>query len=102
VTIETLIFLATLVVLGIVVVILAVNDEKEIIYKMIYAFIEEAEELFGAGAGKVKFAYVLEKAYRKIPFFIRIFISYNMLEDCIETALDEMKEYWAAKANIEK
>lgn len=92
------IFIVVIVALAITVVVLAVQDKNEIIYGMIYALVEEAEERYGAGTGKLKFSYVLEKVYYKIPAAIRIFVSYGMLEDMIEKAVAEIQEYWENKA----
>lgn len=84
------------------VVILALRGKKEIIYKMIYALVNEAEEYFGAGAGKKKFAYVMEKIYAELPPIFKILIDYKTLEMWIEQALVEAKEHWAEKAKLKE
>ena len=96
------IILAVLVASAVVAVIiyLAATGKKEIIYKMIYALVDEAERLYGSKAGKMKFAYVMEKVYAKLPAFFRLFISYNILESWIEKALAEAKIYWAEQIKI--
>ena len=78
----------------------ALKDKKEIIYKVIYTLVNEAEELFGSKAGKRKFAYVMERIYAKLPSIIKLFITYSTLEKWIEKALAEAKEYWAERAGI--
>ena len=83
-----------------VIVILAVRGKKDIIYKMIFALVDEAEAAFGSKTGKLKFAYVVERLYTMLPAYIRVFITYNMLENLIEKALAEAKEYWAERAGI--
>ena len=83
-----------------VIVILAVRGKKNIIYKMIFALVDEAEAAFGSKTGKLKFAYVMERIYTMLPAFIRIFITYDTLERWIEQALAEAKEYWAERAEI--
>lgn len=80
------------------VIVLAVRGKKQIIYKMLYALVDEAEKQFGSGTGKLKFAYVIEKVYGMLPAFFKWFITYNTLEKWIEKALAEVKEYWAEKA----
>jgi len=81
-------------------IVLALKGKKEIIYKALYVIVDEAEEIYGSKAGKLKFSYVLEKAYAMLPSTIKLFISYKTLEKWIEKALVEMKEYWAEKAQI--
>ena len=82
-------------------ILLALRGKKQIIYKMLYALIDEAEEFYGSKTGKLKFSYVLEKLYARLPSIIKIFISYKTLEKWIEKALVEMKEYWAERATTE-
>ena len=93
--------LVVLVVLTIII-LLASRGKKEIIYKMLYVLIDEAEKIYGSKAGKLKFSYVLDKVYATLPSTIKVFISYKTLEGWIEKALAEMKEYWAEKAQIAK
>ena len=83
-----------------VIVILALKGKKQIIYKMLYILIDEAEEMFGGGTGKVKFSYVLEAIYDKLPAIIKVFVTYGTIETWIENALAEMKEYWKEQAEI--
>lgn len=82
------------------VIVLALRGKKEIIYKMLYVLVDEAEALYGSKTGKLKFSYVLEKVYAMLPSAIKLFITYGMLEKWIEKALEEMKEYWAKHAGI--
>ena len=77
---------------------LSLRGKKQIVYKMLYVLVDEAEEIYGSKTGKLKFSYVLEKVYALLPSTIKIFISYKTLEKWIEKALAEMKEYWKEKA----
>lgn len=96
---KVIVLLIVLVVLTIFI-LLASRGKKEIIYKMLYVLVDEAEEIYGSKTGKLKFSYVLEKVYAILPSTIKIFISYKTLEGWIEKVLAEMKEYWAEKAQI--
>ena len=97
---STLILIIAILAVVAFVVFLAVRGKKEIIYKMIYALVCEAEEQFGSGTGKQKFAYVMEKIYAELPPIFKILIDYKTLEKWIEMALAEAKEHWAKKANV--
>jgi hypothetical protein len=97
---ETIILIIAILAVAAFVVFLAVRGKKEIIYKMIYALVNEAEECFGSGAGKQKFAYVMERIYAELPPIFKVLIDYKTLEKWIEEALAEAKEHWAEKANI--
>ena len=83
-----------------VIIYLAVKGKKSIIYKMLYTLVDEAEKLYGSKTGKMKFAFVMEKIYAKLPAIFRVFITYSTLEKWIEKALAEVKEYWAEQATI--
>lgn len=88
-----LVFIATIV-------ILMARGKKEIVYKMLHFLVTEAEQRFGNGTGFIKFAYVLEQIYEKLPLVIRLFITYDTMEQWIENALVEAKEHWAKEAGI--
>lgn len=87
---------------AVIIVILALRGKKQIIYKMLYFLVTEAEQQFGSGTGKLKFAYVLERIYGVLPAIIKVFITYDTLERWIETVLVEAKEHWAEQAGITK
>ena len=97
---DKLIILLVVLAILTIITLLALRGKKEIIYKMLYVLVDEAEALYGSKTGKLKFSYVLEKIYAMLPSTIKIFISYKTLEKWIEKALEEMKEYWAERAGI--
>ncbi len=73
------------------IVFLALRGKKDIIHKMLYALCDEAEKLYGSKTGKLKFAYVMEKAYAMMPAILRVFITYDVFEKWIEEALAKLK-----------
>ena len=81
------------------IVFLALRGKKQIIYKMLYALVTEAEKKYGSGTGALKFAEVMTQIYAKLPAIVRIFITYDTLSGWIEKALAEAKERWKAEAN---
>ena len=83
-----------------VIVVLAFRGKKQIIYKMLYTLVTEAEERYGAGTGAIKFAEVMTKIYSMLPAIIKVFITYDTLSSWIEKALAEAKEHWAKEAGI--
>lgn len=90
------------VVFAVVIATLLVRGKKDIVYKMLYALVTEAEEIYGSKAGKIKFAYVMEKAYGMLPAVVKLVITYDTLERWIEKVLAEAKEHWAEKAGIDE
>jgi len=88
-----LVFVTTLV-------ILAIRGKKDIVAKILYALVTEAEKIYGNGTGSVKFAYVVEKAYSYLPAILKVFITYERLKTMIEDALAAAKIKWAEEAGI--
>lgn len=91
--------LVVLVFIGLIV-FLAVRGKKDIIYKMLYALVTEAEKQYGAGTGSIKFAEVMTKIYSMLPAIIKVFITYATLSKWIEDALKKAKKDWAEKGGI--
>ena len=83
-----------------VLVIIAIRGKKDIIAKILYALVTEAEKIYGGGTGSVKFAYVVEKAYTYLPAILKVFITYERLKLMIEDALAAAKIKWAEEAGI--
>lgn len=82
------------------IVILAIRGKKDIVAKILYALVTEAEKIYGGGTGSVKFAYVVEKAYSYLPAILKVFITYERLKTMIEDALSAAKIKWAEEAGI--
>lgn len=85
-----------LVVLIIVVFIVAIKvGYKKQIKQLLLALVVKAEKEYGSGTGKVKFSAVCNWIYDKLPPIARIFITSKDIENLIETAVLEMKDYLA-------
>lgn len=80
----------------------AVRGKKQIIYKMLYTLVTEAERQYGSGTGSIKFAEVMTKIYSMLPAIIKVFITYDTLEGWIERALADAKQHWKEQAGIVK
>lgn len=79
---------------------LAIRGKKDIVSKILYALVTEAEKIYGGGTGSVKFAYVVEKAYSYLPAIFKVFITYERLKLMIEDTLATAKIKWAEEAGI--
>ncbi len=94
-----ILLLIVLTIIG-VLVFLALRGKKEIIAKILYTLVTEAEKHFGGGTGSLKFAYVVEKIYSYLPSFVKMFITYKRLKTMIENALDKAKKKWLEETGI--
>ena len=97
---ENWVYILVAVVLAAVIAFLLARGKKEIVYKMLYSLVDEAEKIYGSGTGKLKFAYVMEKAYAKLPAVVKMVVTYSVLEKWIEKALAKWKEDLAEKAGV--
>ncbi len=93
--------LLTILVFAIVLVLLTFRGKKDIVSKILYALVTEAEKIYGKGTGSVKFAYVMEKIYSYIPAVVKVFITYDRLKIMIEEALAAAKIKWTEETGIE-
>lgn len=92
--------IAVILVFVAVLIFLAIRGKKDIIAKILFALVTEAEKIYGNGTGSVKFAYVVEKAYSYLPAIVKVFITYERLKTMIEDALAAAKIKWAEEAGI--
>lgn len=89
-----LLITALVAVAAVVFVILASKKKGHYIPELLYNLVTEAEARYGAGTGEIKFAWVFEKAYEKLPSAFKAFLSYDRLKAMIEEALALAKDRW--------
>lgn len=63
------------------------------IKQILLAIVIEAESKFGEKTGKLKFAYVAGQIYKFLPSIARVFISVDLIEELINDAVEDMKDY---------
>lgn len=90
--------LAAVVVIG-TVIYAVVKQEKDIIFKMLFALITEAERQYGSGTGELKLSSVVSQVYEKLPAALNI-IPVATVEKWVEQALVSAKEKWAKNNNV--
>ena len=60
----------------------------------IFMLITDAEDIYGAKAGRMKLSYVVKKVYAKMPVVLKAFLTEKKLEKIIENVLIKAKESW--------
>lgn len=76
------------------------KGETEILKEILFSLITKAEEEFGSGTGKLKYANVVDWLYERIPTIIKPIFTSKDLESLIESALTEAKEKWAKNPKL--
>jgi len=69
------------------------NGYKTYIAKILFFLVTQAEKQYGSGTGDLKYAAVTTWLYEKMPIAIRFLFSPKVIDELIEKAVIEMKEY---------
>lgn len=67
------------------------GKRKEVL-KAISYFVQVAEDKFGAGAGQIKYAYVIERIYPVLPKALKFFFTETQLDKWITEAVDSLQD----------
>ena len=65
---------------------------KQVKQGLLY-LVTKAEQEFGGGTGDLKYSAVSDWIYGKLPTIARLFLSAETIDNLIETAVEEMKDY---------
>jgi hypothetical protein len=82
------------------VVVVVVKKRWDLLDKILFALVTEAERQFGTGTGQLKLAAVVTQVTPYIPSILRIFVTQERLETLVNKALDEAKLKWAANPKL--
>lgn len=77
------------------------KGKKNIVYKILYALVTEAEKIYGDGTGSLKQATVISQIYDKLPAVFRSVVSVTTLEKWVDDVVEKAKIEWGKNANIE-
>lgn len=69
------------------------RGSRKKVKSMLFYLVSEAERIFGDGTGELKYAAVTTWIYEKLPAILKILFTEKQLDEMIEEAVDEMKEY---------
>ena len=68
--------------------------------KIVLSLVVQAEKAFGSGTGELKYAYVVEKFYDKLPTIIKLLFTKKEIDTLIETAVQQMKKALSGGATL--
>ena len=83
-----------------IVIVLIKKGETKVLKEILFGLITKAEEEFGSGTGKLKYATVVDWLYERIPTILKPLFTSKELESLIETALAEAKDKWAKNPKL--
>lgn len=69
------------------------NGKKDYLRKVVLNLVREAEDLLGRKTGELKYAYVVNEVYRRLPKILTVFITKEFLNNLIEDGVYKLKDY---------
>ncbi len=81
-------------------VILYKRGRVEIVKKILFALVSQAEKEFGSGTGELKKSVVIQWVYEKLPKIVTCLFSPKEVENLIESVLEYAKTKWAANTAL--
>jgi hypothetical protein len=73
--------------------VLTYMGQVEVVKKILLSLVIEAEQIYGSGAGKMKYNYVLGKAYSMIPSVVKLFVTEKTLDEMLEASVDYLQAF---------
>jgi len=92
------IFLGALIGTVIVIVKDAKNGNFQILLKIAYRLVVEAERMYGGGTGDIKYTYVTEKILSLLPESTKQYFTSKDIDNAIEQSVKKLKEVLAEQA----
>ncbi|BES65835.1 hypothetical protein SANA_22740 [Gottschalkiaceae bacterium SANA] len=78
--------------------VLTYMGQVEVVKKILLSLVIEAEQIYGSGTGKMKYNYVLGKAYSMIPSVMKLFVTEQTISKMLETAVDQLQIFLSETA----
>lgn len=73
-----------------------------VVKKILLSLVIEAEQIYGSGTGKMKYNYVLGKAYSMIPGIVKLFVTEKALIEILEAAVDQLQSLLSDRVIVNK
>lgn len=76
------------------------NNKRDIVRKIVLSLVVQAEKALGSGTGELKYAWVIEQFYDKLPKTITILFTKKEVDQMIEDAVQCLKDILAEGVNL--
>lgn len=73
-------------------VVLYKKNRSDILKHIVLSLVVEAEKVLGSKTGDLKYSYVIDKLYDKLPMFMRVLFSKNEINTIIENSVQKLKD----------
>lgn len=67
-------------------------NKKELVKSITLSLVVRAEKFLGSGTGELKYAYVVEEVYNRLPKILRLLYNMHDIDQFIESGVQKLKE----------
>ena len=76
------------------------NNKKDVVRKIILSLVVQAEKALGSGTGELKYAWVVDNFYDKIPGIIKLLFTKKEIDTMIEDGVQRLKDILASGVTL--
>ena len=76
------------------------NNKKDIVKQILLSLVVQAEKALGSGTGELKYAWVVDNFYDKIPGIIKLLFTKKEIDTMIEDGVQRLKDILASGATL--
>lgn len=76
------------------------NNKKEVVRKILLSLVVQAEKALGSGTGELKYAWVVDNFYSKMPGIIKLLFTKKEIDTMIEEGVQRLKDILASGATL--
>ena len=91
-----------LIVIGFIILVLVLikRGEMVILKQILFNLVTKAEQMYGDGTGKLKYAAVADWLYQRIPMVLKFLFTAKDIENMIESVLEAAKVAWGSNEKL--
>lgn len=76
------------------------NNKKDIVKQILLSLVVQAEKALGSGTGELKYAWVVDNFYDKIPGIIKLLFTKKEIDTMIEDGVQRLKDILASGVTL--
>lgn len=76
------------------------NNKKDIVRKILLSLVVQAEKALGSGTGELKYAWVVDNFYNRMPGIIKLLFTKKEIDTMIEQSVQKLKEVLASGVTL--
>lgn len=76
------------------------NSKKDVVRKILLSLVVQAEKALGSGTGELKYAWVVDNFYDKMPGIIKMLFTKKEIDTMIEEGVQKLKDILASGVTL--